>query len=250
MDRFVLPVMSFDTLAAHYRWMEFVLAGEKLQRCRTAFLDEIPAARHVLLVGEGHGRGLVECRRRFANAAITCVDASGRMLAQSRQRLLRHNPAASPVKYIQADVLTWTPTGHRFDLIVTNFFLDCFRADQLERIIPRLAAATAAETNWLVAYFQTPSAGLKRVRSRLVLWTMYAFFRLLTRLPARNLTAPDGYLRRAGFTLHRRTESEWGLLHSDWWRRGMGPARRKGAVLTSTFPITKGAGCSGRKLKS
>ena len=44
--------MSFDLLAPHYRWMEFILAGEKLQRCRTAFLDELPAARNILLVGE------------------------------------------------------------------------------------------------------------------------------------------------------------------------------------------------------
>src|SRR5712671_6722984 len=56
--------VNFDVLARHYRWMELVLAGEKLQRCRTAFLGEIPAARNILLLGEGHGRCLVECCRR------------------------------------------------------------------------------------------------------------------------------------------------------------------------------------------
>ena len=30
---------SFDLLAPHYRWMEFVLAGRKLQECRTVFLQ-------------------------------------------------------------------------------------------------------------------------------------------------------------------------------------------------------------------
>src|SRR5439155_22241467 len=71
----VVQVMSFDTLAPHYRWMEFILAGKKLQRCRTAFLDEIPT-------------------------------------------------------------------------------------------------------------------GLQRIRARLILWTTYAFFRTMTRLPAHNLTTP------------------------------------------------------------
>jgi ubiquinone/menaquinone biosynthesis C-methylase UbiE len=211
--------MSFNILAPHYRWMEFMLAGEKLQRCRTAFLDEIPGTRNILLLGEGHGRCLVECCRRFPNARITCVDASERMLAEARRRLTRRNRGAVRVKFIQADVLNWMSTDETYDLIVTNFFLDCFRPDQLERIIPRFAACATSDANWLIADFQAPSAGLQRIGGRLILWTMYAFFRTMTRLPAHKLTAPDSFLKRAGFILHRRTETEWGLLHSDWWMR-------------------------------
>lgn len=211
--------MSFDRLAPHYRWMELILAGEKLQRCRTAFLEELPAARNILLLGEGHGRGLVECRRRFPDARITCVDVSENMLAQARRRLLRHDLKPDRVEFVSADVLLWTPAGRDCDLIITNFFLDCFRAEQLEQIIPRLAAAMTPDANWLIADFQTATTGLKRMRSRLILWSMYAFFRTMTRLPARKLTAPDSYLVRAGLALHRRRESDWGLLRSDWWRR-------------------------------
>jgi hypothetical protein len=56
--------MSFDRLAPHYRWLEWVLAGRKLQRCRTAFLDEIGRADATLLVGEGNGRFLGELLKR------------------------------------------------------------------------------------------------------------------------------------------------------------------------------------------
>jgi Methyltransferase domain len=211
--------MSFDTLAPHYRWMEFVLAGEKLQRGRTAFLDEIPVVRNILLVGEGPGRSLLECRRRFGNSPITCLDASKAMLDQARRQLNRRNHGVAPVKFLQADILDWQPGAEIYDLIVTNFFLDCFRADQLLRIISKLGAAAASDAHWLIADFQMPAAGLRRIRSRLILWMMYAFFRTATDLPARRLTAPDLLLERTGFTLHRRIESEWGLLHSDWWRR-------------------------------
>ena len=211
--------MSFDTLAPHYGWMECVLAGEVFQRCRTAFLDEIPTARNILLLGEGHGRFLVECWRRFPNARITCVDASKGMLTQARARLTRRYPGAVHVTFIQADVLNGVPTGETYDLIVTTFFLDCFRPDQLERMISWVAACATPNANWLIADFQTPSSGLKRIRGRLILWTLYAFFRAVTRLPANTLTAPDSLLRNAGFTLHHRVEAEWHLLHSDWWRR-------------------------------
>jgi hypothetical protein len=49
---------NFDCLAAHYRWMEWLLAGRKLQRCREAFLGSIPPPTRALLVGEGNGRFL------------------------------------------------------------------------------------------------------------------------------------------------------------------------------------------------
>jgi tRNA (cmo5U34)-methyltransferase len=215
------PVLavSFDTLAPHYRWMEFVLAGEKRQRCRTTFLDDIPPARNILLLGEGHGRCLVECCRRFAGARVVCVDASERMLAQARRQLTGQNAEAARVEFIHADVLNGSSSFGAFDLIATNCFLDCFRGDQMERVVGRLAAAAGPGANWLLADFQIPSGGLKQIRSRLILWAMYAFFRTMTQLPANQLTAPDSFLKRAGFTLHRRVEAEWGLLHSDWWRR-------------------------------
>lgn len=212
--------MSFDLLAPHYRWMEFILAGEKLQRCRTAFLDQIPIPKNILLLGEGHGRCLTECRRRFPAARITCVDASAAMLAQAQMQLAKHQLEPAKVKYIQADALDWTPIGGPFDLVITNFFLDCFRADQLEVLIFKLAANTTPEASWLVADFQMASSGWARRRSRLILWSMYVFFRVVTRLPAGKLTPPDAGLERAGFRLRDRTESEWGLLHSDWWSRG------------------------------
>lgn len=210
--------VSFDALAPHYRWMEFLLAGEKLQRCRTAFLDDIPAARNILLVGEGHGRCLVECCRHFQGARLVCVDASERMLAQAHRQLAAQTAEPRHVEFIRADILNWSPPVKAFDLIATNFFLDCFREEQVERIIRRLAAAAAPGASWLLADFQIPSGGLKRIRSRLILWAMYAFFRTMTRLPANRLTPPDSFLNREGFVLHRRVEAEWGLLHSDWWR--------------------------------
>ena len=214
--------MTFDVLAPHYGWMELALAGEKLQRCRTAFLDEVPSARNILLAGEGHGRCLVECCRRFNNARILCVDASGGMLARARGRLAAAGGAAARVEFICADILHWPAPARAFDLIATNFFLDCFRPEQLGQLIARLARAAAPGANWLVADFQISPAGLKRARSRLIVATMYVFFRAVTRLPARRLTAPDPWLQRAGFVLHRRREAEWGLLRSDWWRRPAG----------------------------
>ena len=211
--------MNFDALAPHYRWLEAVLANGKLHRCRTAFLAEIDRPERILLVGEGHGRCVVECVRRFPGARITCVDSSAGMIAAAQSRLTRHGGETGRVSWIHASALEWTPPAAAFDLVVTQFFLDCFRAEQVAAVISRLATAAAPGADWLVADFQVAPAGWKRARSRLILRLMYAFFRALTQLAADRLTPPDLHLRRSGFALRRRIETEWGLLHSDWWVR-------------------------------
>jgi ubiquinone/menaquinone biosynthesis C-methylase UbiE len=210
--------MSFDVLAPHYRWMEFVLAGDKLQRCRTAFLDRVVNAKQVLIVGEGNGRFLVECRRRSPQAKILCVDASARMLSSARRRLTRQYGNCEQIEFVCADALAWTPPDRGFDLIVTHFFLDCFQRDQLETLIARFAGVAAPGANWLLADFQSASTGVGRYRSEAILWLMYRFFRVVTRLPASRLISPDDLLERHGFKLRERNVSEWGLLHSDWWQ--------------------------------
>jgi ubiquinone/menaquinone biosynthesis C-methylase UbiE len=211
--------MSFEVLAPHYRWLEFVLAGNKLQLCRTAFLSQAAEPNQVLILGEGNGRFLLECRKRFTRAQITCVDASAKMLNLARQRLVAESLPMNRVEFFHADALEWTPPRNSFDLLVTNFFLDCFRPEQLERIIAVLAASAKPTATWWLADFQIPAEGFPRLRALLIHRLMYAFFRVVTRLPACKLTPPDPFLRAHGFVLQRRLVREWGLLHADEWKR-------------------------------
>jgi hypothetical protein len=139
------------------------------------------------------------------------------MLEAARRRVAGQG-SRERIKFICADALTWTPPETGFDLIVTNFFLDCFRSEQLELLIGKFAGAAAPGATWLLADFQSAPTGLSQVRSQAILWLMYRFFRVATRLPAARLVSPDIFLERNGFTLRERVASEWGLLHSDWWQ--------------------------------
>ncbi len=65
---------DFDWLAPHYRWMEWLLAGTKLQRCRAAFLPAIPAPRRALVIGQGHGpfvTALLKAHTRKSTARVS-----------------------------------------------------------------------------------------------------------------------------------------------------------------------------------
>ena len=211
--------MSFDRLAPHYRWIEALFAGERLQRCRTALLDAISPPRNVLIYGEGNGRFLVELLRRFPHTQTTVVDSSGTMIDLARMRLKREGLADAKVQFIQADALVWQPQTSSFDLIVTCFFLDCFREDQLQQLIPVIAGGATSDAQWLVADFQIASSGLRRWRSRMIVGLLYVFFRFATRLPGRRLIDPAPCLRAAGFTCEQQTEHDHGMLYSSWWAR-------------------------------
>ena len=216
--------MSFDRLAPHYRWMEAVLAGNKLQRCRTSFLSEAAEARSALVAGEGNGRFLVALLRTNPSARVLCVDGSARMLERARGRLRRAGIQAPRVEFVQADLTAWSPPPALFDLLVTHFFLDCFRPEQIAAIVSRFSRAALPEARWLVADFCEPAAGPARWRARVILAVMYWFFRRAAALEARRLTAPDAFLEEHGFRLRQRRRSEWGLLHTDLWQRGVATA--------------------------
>lgn len=212
--------MSFDCLAPHYRWMEIILAGEKLQRCRTQFLSEVQGARNVLILGEGNGRFLSEFLRANKVARITCVDSSAAMLQQIQKRLAQVSDLQR-VRFLQADALQMRFEGD-YDLIVTHFFLDCFTPGQLGQLISVIAGASSKDAKWLVSDFSEAPRGIARLRSRLVLFSMYCFFRFVAKLPAKRLTACDEFLKQNGFILRDREVSEWGLLHADLWYKKAG----------------------------
>jgi len=211
---------DFDRLAPYYGWMERLLAGRKLQRCRAAFLPAIPPPRRALVAGQGHGAFVAELLRVHPQVRCTCVDSSSVMLQAARARLRQDGLDDARAEFIQADLLDWAAPEAEFDLIVTHFFLDCFRPEQLERLMPKLSGAAAPKACWLLADFQEPASGPARWRARAIIELMYVFFRWATALPASQLTPPDPLLARYGFILGQRRTFDWGLLHSDLWIRG------------------------------
>ena len=210
--------LSFDLLAPHYGWMETLLAGPRLQRCRTTWIAELAGCRHLLVAGVGHGPALAIVLRAHPQLHITCVDASVGMLTQAKRRAQKNGADLARLNFVRATLPDWQP-AEKFDVIATHFFLDCFRPEQLATVVSSLAAVATPEARWIVSDFAVPACGWRRIRARAVHALMYGFFRVATRLPARRLTSPDTLLQGAGFQLRGRHTSEWGLLQADWWQR-------------------------------
>ena len=212
--------MSFDALAPWYRTLEWIAFGNSLQHCRVACLGEIAAPHRALVVGEGNGRFLCELLRLHPEVEVDCLDASQRMLQLARKRVDRELPGqAERVHFFHQDVTSWAAAEHRYDLLVTHFFLDCFPEPALAGIIKKLARVATDDANWLLADFCVPGKGMARLRPRGWLTAMYMFFRITTRIEASDLIDPTPFMRAKGLALVRQHSFRKGMLKSEMWRR-------------------------------
>jgi ubiquinone/menaquinone biosynthesis C-methylase UbiE len=203
---------SFDRLARIYRPLEYGAFGHDLERARFCFLEKLRDCRDILVLGEGDGRCLKKLVRAAPDAHIDCLDLSPAMLARAEARLPAE--ARTRVTFRQADLLNAILPDKTYDAVVTLFFLDCFTAEQTADIVHRIAASLRPGARWLWADFVLPPRGLARLRARVWLAVLYAFFQWQTTLSARVLPPAEELIAAEGFVREAEQIFQWGLVRS------------------------------------
>lgn len=206
---------NFDAIAPHYRWLEVVTFGPLLQWCRTAFLQQLRDCRRALVLGDGNGRFLAELLAVNPHIEIDAVDVSPAMTALARRRI----GCPARVRFHVADARVFSFRIAHYDLVVTNFFLDCFGAADLAVLVGRFATALAPGGRWVIGDFRVPQSTHWQPVARLALATMYAAFGVATRLAARRLTDPSPLLRAAGLEQGEEQTRLNGFLTAQVWRK-------------------------------
>jgi ubiquinone/menaquinone biosynthesis C-methylase UbiE len=206
--------VNCDPIARWYRWLEYVGFGRELERRRLALLPEVAAARRVLVLGEGDGRFLVRLVEQNRGAAIDYLDLSDRMLGLARRRA-----SSDQVTYHQGDALTFPLPVGEYDLVVTNFFLDCFEESDAASLVERVAVAARPWARWLIAEFRQPERGWQALWARQWVRSLYLFFRVTTGLKTTRLVDHHPLLRKHRFRMERAEAAFYGLLVSELWTR-------------------------------
>jgi len=206
--------VNCDSIARWYRWIEYIGFGGELERRRLAFLPDVAAARRVLVLGEGDGRFLVRLVEQNLGASIDYLDLSDRMLNLARQRA-----GTDHVAYHRGDALTFPLPPGEYDLVVTNFFLDCFEEADAIRVVERIAAAARPRARWLIAEFRQPDHGWQALWARVWLRALYLFFRVTTGLKASRLVDHHPMLGKHRFRIEKAESARFGLLASELWTR-------------------------------
>ena len=177
---------GFDRVAWCYDALAGLVFGPAQRRAQQAALAGLPpGAPHVLILGGGTGWVLLEVLRRRPPATVLYLEASPKMLARARARLVRACPAAVAQVEFRHGTQAALTTAEQFDSVVTFFVLDCLTLPELPGALARLRAALRPGGTWLLADFRPAHRGWRRA----LLALMYAFFRLTTGLRATELPA-------------------------------------------------------------
>lgn len=214
--------MSYSSIARFYKLIESVTIGGSLLDARLAHLQRLtkgPAIQHALLVGEGNGSFLLPFVQQFPNTLITVLDESVAMLRVARNRLEAAGIDTAHITFQQADMTTEKLAENRYDLIVTLFFFDNFDAATVRQLVPILERASTPSAQWLLSDFQIPASGWRRLRARIWLTILYAFFRCVAKIPARTVPPAEAILAASTFKQVARQTYSAEMLYSTLYER-------------------------------
>lgn len=207
---------SFDGLAPWYFLLEKLSFGNQLQKCRLSQLEELKDATSVLILGDGNGRFLESFLKFNVKAKIDSLDISQKMinLAKLRVALIPNN---TEVVFIHSDVFEWNFPENNYDLVVTNFFLDCFNFDELKTLINKISISLKPKGKLMYGDFNVPNSFFKKAITMPILGVMYLFFRITTGISTNKLIDPTLLLIENGFTLNYEKHQLGSFIKSQIW---------------------------------
>jgi SAM-dependent methyltransferase len=206
---------QFDRLARAYRWMEWASFGPFLGACRSTFLPRLSLCCDALVLGDGDGRFTARLMRENPHIIVHAVDASPAMLDALSQAC---DPHAVHLTTELCDIRTWQPTPvTRYDLVVTNFLLDCLSTDEVLALARQIRQIVSPGALWVVSEFAVPPGWFGRLVASPIVHCLYLAFGLLTGLRPRTLPDHAPALTAAGFTRIECHPHLGGLLVSELW---------------------------------
>lgn len=205
---------NFDRLARIYRWMELATFGNALGRCRCHYIDELRTCRRALVLGDGDGRFTARLLEINPEIQVDALDASAEMLRVLLERTRDHR---ARVQTWCGDIRAWQPSGTKYDLVVSHFFLDCLTAGEIGSLAVRVRSSLLPGARWLISEFAVPTNRFGKLVARPLVAGLYTAFGWLTGLGIRQLPDYPEALSSQGFKRMKYGPSLGGLLVTEVW---------------------------------
>jgi len=180
---------GFDLLAPIYDSLARFVFGKSIVDSQTWYLDKIPADSRVLILGGGTGWLLEELRKRNSSCTVWYIEISQKMIERACHRDLK--PTVHFIQGTEKEI----PANQKFDVVITNFYLDLFSEKALKEVVDRINSHTTTSTLWLVTDFVNGG----KWWHKLILKTMYLFFKLVCGIEANHLPEWFAQLRSQGW---------------------------------------------------
>tara|TARA_R110001592_G_scaffold299603_1_gene570659 strand:+ start:3163 stop:3777 length:615 start_codon:yes stop_codon:yes gene_type:complete len=196
---------NFNLIAPVYDGLAKVIFGKKLRKVQTQFLPLILEDASVLIMGGGTGWIINELFNTGFKGRLTYVEASEKMISLSK----KNSAFSNSVDFIHGEEST-LPTGRKYDVIITNFFLDVFSEPRLDQVITTLSEKLNKGGLWICSDFYDTG----KASHRFLLWLMLSFFRITTQLESKRLIDFHPKLEKKGYSRKQHFQLMNGLIFS------------------------------------
>ncbi|MGN6646476.1 MAG: class I SAM-dependent methyltransferase [Cytophaga sp.] len=189
---------GFDRITFFYDAITYITSCNQINKSQLAFIEKLSTQSTGLVVGGGTGYFLQQLLQTNKTIHVTYVDASAKMIAYARNRMLTQLPEAlQRVTFVCKPVEELEPGV--YDVIVCNYFLDLFDDAHVDTLITSFNRQLSKDALLYVTDFSIPGNCILRLCARVGLKVLYYFFRKITYLPARQLPSIDRLIKRHGF---------------------------------------------------
>ncbi|HUM47305.1 MAG TPA: class I SAM-dependent methyltransferase [Chitinophagales bacterium] len=180
---------TFDYIAPYYDTLASFIFGKNLVNAKKEFLHLIPSHGRLLLMGGGTGTILNHLLESHPELIIDFIEASPKMLELAKKKVKA--AFIHRVNFIHG-THHQISSAAKYDAATSFFVMDCLKqADALE-FATVVTNALKSGGSFLFADFFP----VKNFYHRILLWTMYRFFRLVAGIHATALPDYDVIFNR------------------------------------------------------
>ena len=191
---------KFDIIAKYYKILEILAFGKNLLNTRLYLLTKNKSQYKILIIGEGTGSFLKYLVNCYPKSSITIIDSSNKMnkiIEKFNQTSKNEN-----ITIFKQDYLKYI-SAFKYDLIYTNFFLDCFKSSDVLKIVTKIKLMLNESGEWNDVEFtkSQKSNFLNHNYNKLILNILYKFFRFICKIESSSIEDVDFNYQNLGFVL-------------------------------------------------
>jgi tRNA (cmo5U34)-methyltransferase len=167
---------GFNRIALFYDSLARMVYGKSIVESQKHFLNKIHDQSKILILGGGTGWILAEIFKVKSNAEVYYIEASSKMISLAKEEIT--NEQVHFIHGTENDI----PPQIKFDLVITNFYLDLFSDDSIKSVLHKVKISLSGNAKWIVTDFVND----KRWHN-LLLKVMYTFFLLVSGITSKKL---------------------------------------------------------------
>lgn len=199
---------NYDRIAPIYDQLSRLVFGKRWAYSKEAHLDQITKGATVLYCGGGSGANLpILLDHIGTDGAIYYVETSPKMMAIAQKR-------CSSVNLHFHQSLDRVSGVGQIDFVVTQYFLDVLRDDDIELFFRQVEKIISPDSAWIMADF------FPKPHRKTLLGMMIFLFRKLINHPRQDLPDYDKFFVRYGWEVVAQQTWDRGFIVSRLYRKG------------------------------